>query len=240
MRPLRLLLQWQALLVYYSCVAAPSAFAGLLLDPGFDLPKYESPWGLSDSGAFLRSPGTSDPYYPAPYAGPRVLQLEAKADLLGSMAFARQSLPASELQKWTFSGHMLNYDGFTVMKPGSYGLLEIVFTGSSFGEKRFSSDHLTPAPQGSYSPQNWSLGSVEGVAPVGTEQVTFYVKIIQGSPLDVGYGSLWWDEMNATVLEPVPELASTGWVAVLIVGLAIGGQQLRSRRAARVKGPSSL
>ena len=241
MRPLRLLLYWQALLLCFSCIAASSAFAGLLLDPGFDLPNYESPWGLSDSEAFIRAPGTSHPYYPAPYAGPRVLQLEANAGVLGSMAFARQSLPASGLQEWTFSGHMLNYDTVGVMmKPGSYGLLEIVFTGASFGEKRFSSDYFTPASQASYSPQNWSLGSVSAVAPAGTEQVTFYVKIVQGEVLDTGYGSIWWDEMNATVLEPVPELASTGWVAVLIVGLAIGGQQLRSRRAAEAKVPVSL
>jgi len=237
MRPLRLLFYWQALLLCLNCVTAPSARAGLIQDPGFDLPKYESPWSFSEAGAFLRAPGTSHMYYPAPYAGLWELQLEANAGVLGSMAFAKQTLPASGQQEWTFSGHMLNYIG-TQMKPGSYGLLEIVFTGSSFGEQRFSSEHLTPQVSG--KPEQWSFGSVSAVAPVGSEQVTFYVKIVQGEVLDAGYGSIWWDEMNATVLEPVPELASTGWLAVLIVGMAIGGRQLRNRRSAQAKVQSLL
>ena len=238
MRSLCLLLLWKALLLCITLAATSSAFAGLLQDPGFDLPSG-SPWGLSETEAFIRTPWVGHPNYTMPYAGPRVLQLEANAGMLGSMAFARQSLAATGQQEWTFSGHMLNYDN-TAMKQGSYGLLEIVFTGSAFGEKRFSSDPFAPDPKTDYSPQNWSLGSVSAVAPAGTEQVTFYVKIVQGEVLDTGYGSIWWDEMNATVLEPVPELASTGWVAVLIVGLAIGGQQLRSRRAAEAKVPVSL
>jgi hypothetical protein len=236
MRLLRLLLSLQALLLFLTCVTTPSAFGGLIPDPGFDLPNYESPWTLSESGAFIRAPGTSHPYYPAPYEGPRVLQVEANAGVLGSTAFARQTLPASGLQEWTFSGHMLNYIG-TEMKPGSYGLLEIVFTGSSFGEQRFSSEHFTPQVSG--KPEQWSFGSVSGIAPVGSEQVTFYVKIVQGEVLDAGYGSIWWDEMNATVLEPLPEPASTGWVAILIIGLAVGGQRIGKRWRTQAKVPNS-
>jgi hypothetical protein len=136
---------------------------------------------------------------------------------------------------------MLNYDTIGVMmKPGSYGLLEIVFTGASFGEQRFGSEHFTPAPKASAAAENWSFGSVSAVAPAGTEQVTFFVKIIQGEVSDTGYGSIWWDEMNATVLDPVPELASTGWVAVVIIGVAIGGRLLGDRRAAKANLPKSL
>jgi len=58
--------------------------------------------------------------------------------------------------------------------------------------------------------------------------------------LDAGWGAIWWDEMNATVLDPVPELASTGWVAAVIIGMAIGGRRLGNRRAAKAKVPKSL
>jgi hypothetical protein len=234
MQPLRLLDFRQALLLCLAFIAAPSAFAGLIQDPGFELP-YQSPWGLSENGAYIRAPGSI--YYPAPFAGMHALQLEANAGLLGSTAFARQSLPASGLQEWTFSGHMLNYIG-AEMKQGSYGLLEIVFTGSSFGEQRFSSVHYTPPI--SDKPEQWSLGSVSAVAPVGTEQVTFYVKIVQGEVFAPGYSTIWWDEMNATVLEPIPELASTGWLAVLIIGMAIGGRRLGKRRLTPAKVSKSL
>src|SRR6187399_927572 len=129
MRPLRLLLNWRALLLCLASIATPYAFAGLIADPGFELGKYQSAWVRSESGASIETPGTV--YYPAPYAGSFELKLEVNAAVLGSMAFARQSLPASGLQEWTFSGHMLNYGGSPMM-PGSYGLLEIVFSGASF------------------------------------------------------------------------------------------------------------
>ena len=241
MRPPRSLLFWQALLLSCICVVTASSFAGLIADPGFELPIYESPWRLSETGAQLLAPGTSHPYYPAPYAGQRELRIEANGGVMGSMAFARQTLPASGQQEWTFSGHMLNYDTIgTMMKPGSYGLLEIVFTGASFGERRFGSEHFTPAAKASAAPENWSFGSVSAVAPAGTEQVTFFIRIIQGEVRDTGWGSIWWDEMNATVLDPVPELATTGWVAVLMIGMAIGGQRLANRRSAQAKVPRSL
>ena len=241
MRPPRSLLYWQALLLSCICVVTASSFAGLIADPGFELPKYESPWGFSESGAQLYSPGTTHPYYPAPFAGQRELRIEANGGVQGSMAFARQTLPASAQQEWTFSGHMLNYDTIgVIMKPGSYGLLEIVFTGAAFGEQRFGSEHFTPAAKASAAPENWSFGSVSAVAPAGTEQVTFFIKIVQEEVLDAGWGSIWWDEMNATVLDPVPELASTGWVAAVIIGMAIGGQRLVNRRAVKTKVPMSL
>lgn len=228
MRPLRLLIIWQALLLCCIGVSAYSSFAGLLLSPGFEPPN--SAWELSTS-AFIKGAGAN---YPAAYDGSYKLKLEVNTGLLGSMSFAKQSLLAAGQQEWTFTGHMLNYDG-APMKQGSYGLLEIVFTGASFGEQRFSSTNCVPD-----LPDKWSFSAVTAVAPAGTEQVTFYVKLMQGEPVDPGSSAIWWDVMDATVLEPVPELASTGWVAVLIVGLAIGGQQLRSRRAARAKVPVSL
>lgn len=236
MRPLRLLLFWKALLLCSTFTAALSAFAGLLQDPGFEVTKYSSPWTFSGT-VFLPAPAVNDLYYPAPYAGSRLLKLEVLANTVGSMSSASQTFPALDQQQWTFSGHMLNYSE-SPMKAGSYGLLEIVFTGSSYGEQRFTSAPLIQ--QESYNPALWSIRSFTATAPIGSEYVTFYVKHVQGEVPDSGTSVLWWDEMNATVVDPVPELASTGWVAVLVIGIAIGGRRLGNRRANRPNAPNSL
>jgi len=238
MGPLRLLFHWPAWLLCYLCVVAPSAFGGVLLDPGFEARKDASPWGFSGN-VYLPTSWIGHSDYPAPYEGSRLLKLEIPASTVGSVSSASQSFQASGLQEWTFSGHMLNYDN-APMRPGSYGLLEIVFTGASFGEQRFRSDLYEPGIQASSTPDKWSFGSVSAVAPVGSEHVTFYVKHVQGEVPDGGTSVLWWDEMNATVLDPVPELASTGWVAAVIIGMAIGGRRLGNRRAAKAKVSVSL
>jgi hypothetical protein len=173
---------------------------------------------------------TSGGNYPTARSGSYKLKLEINSGVVGNTAFASQTLPSSQQpvpvmgnQQWTFSGYMLNFAN-TAMPENSYALLEIVFKGN-FGEKSFTSEHLTP--QVHSTSDVWDYTSLTATAPAGSSEVSFYVRLIQGSedPSGSVWGSVWFDDMNATVVEPVPELASSGWIAVLVIGLAVGGRR---------------
>ena len=200
-------------------------FAGLIQDPGFE-PPLPTQWGFAGSGAgssaSIFGSGSS---YPTPHSGSKQLRLEIRYDAAGNTAYAYQSLAAVGGEQWTFSGYMINWAD-AAMQPNSYGLIEMVFTGSFSGESRFNSGHLTPSE--TLNSANWSLASVTGTAPEGSQQVTLYLKIIQDSVPETfngsGYGSLWFDDVNATAVAAVPEPVSAGLFAVLLVGLAVGGR----------------
>jgi len=209
-----------------------SASANLLTDPGFELqtsapnpnPTGIAGWGNFGGANFLQTA--------AAHSGNWVLDTPDNGGGY-NVPGTYQTFPATPGQTFTFSGYVYTPNAL-VAQSNDYAILQMDFySGSPPNNYASGTDYLTlgtdvgtpagTAPAGLVAlPQaTWTLASVSGTAPAGTNSMAVYL-------LDINADSnadFYFDDTSLTA-SAVPEPASLGMLSV--VGLAA----LRRRRRA--------
>src|SRR5262249_44228416 len=136
-----------------------------------------------------------------------------------SVPGAFQTFPASPGQVWDFQGYMLTKA--TLPANATFGLLKIVWSNGTndlppgqinFGQAGPPANpgiEALPELNSSSIPNAWQFTRAQGVAPVGTTQVSFFALFV-----DQSSGTGYFDDLNASI---VPE---PGCAALALAGVA--------------------
>jgi hypothetical protein len=129
-------------------------------------------------------------------------------------------------QFWTFSGYAMNNSLNNTLYTGCYGAVKVEYIGGTGGT--FLLEHVaeTAAP-------NWQSFSLTTTTPtpVGITGVRFSAYLQPSLAEEYSSGILLYDQLAA--VSEVPELSTTGTIAVIGAFLAAGVHHRRKRNQAR-------
>ncbi len=204
-----------------SLLAAPSAFATLLVNGGFETGDLTG-WNIGPGDVSVGAPGVGA------FDGSFALRLNSPTDGVpevnqGSFEAGGPLIPAAPGQEFNLSGYMLTE---TALPAGAtFGLFKIVFEDAagndlvpasvSIGQNAdpaFPGAESLPFLNDAVAANTWIFSEAQAVAPAGTASVQFLALNV-----DFGNGAnhpMWYDNIVAT-----PEPASLSLLALAALAL---------------------